>query len=240
MGTGWRPLPTVLLHLWGARTIHTFDHEAHLRLPLAIEMLDVMSEHADAIATASGLPKADIVARLRKLQACRSLEEMLATAGIAYHAPADSTRTLLPPSSCDLFYSNEVLEHVPEPVLHGAVEEARRVLKPKGMFYALVALHDHYNGFDSSVSKVNFLRYPEWLWALLVKNSISYHNRLREKQVIQIMEGYGARLAEKRSTTDPADLERVRAMRIDQKFQGLTPEECAVTTTELLAVFPET
>jgi hypothetical protein len=46
--------------------------------------------------------------------------------------------------------------------------------------------HDHYIDFDSSISKGNFLQYPEWAWKLFVKNGISYHNRMREKESLDI------------------------------------------------------
>ena len=32
IGTGWVPLNTLLLYLFGARAIHTYDHIAHVRL----------------------------------------------------------------------------------------------------------------------------------------------------------------------------------------------------------------
>jgi len=78
-----------------------------------------------------------------------------------------------------------VLEHVPEAVLDGLVLESKRILRPGGCFYAYVGLHDHYACFDRRISKVNYLKYPEWAWRTFIKNNISYHNRLRRVFVRQ-------------------------------------------------------
>lgn len=131
---------------------------------------------------------------------------------IDYRAPADACATGLSDASVDVCHSYAVLEHVPLDVVAGLVSKARRVLKPSGVFYALIGLHDHFHNF---VSKVNFLKYPEWAWGALVKNRISYHNRLRERGFLRLLTANGAYLVDVKSTTYPADLRQVGEMRVD-------------------------
>lgn len=214
VGTGWDGLTTMMLSKAGAGIIHSYDHVAHLRHDLVLAA-------ADAIGLA--VPR-------------DSLENVLAGAGVRYTAPGDAARTGLPGASVDLFYSYAVLEHVPPADIAALVTEARRVLKPGGIWYSMIGLHDHYLPFGAP-SAVNFLRYPDWAWNLLVQNPISYHNRMRERDFVEILRAAGGALLSVDNFTDPADIERCRNMRLAKRFRGYTPEQLAVTRTELIARF---
>lgn len=224
-GTGWDGLPTIWLSAHGAAEIHTYDHMPHLRLGLA---------KSAALTLLERYPQN---ARLEAMSSSASFDQFLASGRIHYAAPADATRTGLPEGSVDIYFSYAVLEHVPETVIDAMVAEARRVLKPDGVFFAVVGLHDHYVGMNGA-SKVNFLQYPEWMWALLVKNKFSYHNRLRERDFLDRLRASGANIIDVQSRVDPADLDQVREMKIDPRFKSYTPEELAVHRTEISARFP--
>jgi len=122
-----------------------------------------------------------------------------------------------------------VLEHVSEDVIASITDEARRVLVPGGVAVHNIGLHDHYVSFDPSISRVNFLQYPEWAWRFFVKNKISYHNRLREPQFRQIFEQHGASIKQNEVVIDPKDLEALKTMKIDPRFHGMTPDQLAIT-----------
>ena len=143
----------------------------------------------------------------------------------------------LPDNSIDLVYSYAVLEHVPESVIHGITLESKRILKQNGIAYHAIGTHDHYVSFDKRISKVNFLQYPEWLWRFFVKNKISYHNRLREKQFLEIFKSHGAKIKMISNKIDPSDLEILKTMKIDKRFAGMTHEELAVYYSEIILSF---
>lgn len=225
VGTGWDALPTLCLSGAGARHVHTYDHQHHLRHELAVEA---------SLAAAKQWPS------LQEVAASDTLERLLSRARVTYTAPGDATNTGLADQSVDIYFSYAVLEHVPPPVVTAILAEARRVLKPSGIFYALIGLHDHYNGFDRRVSKVNFLKYPDWLWGPLVNNNISYHNRLRERDFLESLASSGAETVKVASVIEPDDVERVKAMKIDRRFHGYSPEELATTQTEITARWPAT
>lgn len=237
VGTGWAPLPTLLLYLCGAREVHTYDHVRHARLALTQELLEALRKQTPEVAAITGTPEQEVRARLSRLEGAGDLEDLFDRAGIRYTAPGDATATGLPAGSVDIFYSHAVLEHVPEPVVDALTREARRVLKPAGCFYALIGLHDHYACIDRSISKVNFLQYPDWAWELFVQNDLSYHNRMRECEFLRIFTRWGGTIRHVVNQVDPADVDRVRQMKLDRRFNDLTPEECAVTVTDLLLSF---
>lgn len=237
IGTGWEPTSALLFYLLGARSVHTYDHQRHVRTHLARQVVQQMCDSVAAIGSATGRPDSLLRNRLRPLSTETTLDGIFKRAGINYHAPADATQTGLPDHSADIIYSYAVLEHVPSDVVRLLSSEAARILGPGGIAFHGIRLHDHYASVSKNLSRVNFLRYPEWLWTLLVQNSISYHNRLRECQFLDMFRACGATIVHLMSETDPNDVETVKRMRVDKHFANMTPEELSVTYMEVVLEF---
>ena len=142
-------------------------------------------------------------------------------------------------NSIDLVISNAVLEHVPAETIWALTRESRQLLRNSGIAYHFIGLHDHYAILSDKLSNVNFLKYPQWLWSLFVLNDISYHNRLREKQFLEIFSACGASVIWLKNKTDSRDILALQGMKIDKSFQHLTLDELAVHQTEVILAFPE-
>ena len=235
VGTGWVPLNPLLLYLLGAKEIHTYDHLPHLRLAVAKRSVVGLDRAIPTLAAALSVEESLLRHRLEPLQSAPTLEELLSQANIIYKAPADACHSGLADKSVDLFYSYAVLEHVSRKVVAGLAKESARVLKPSGIAFHVIGCQDPYNG--GSVSKVDFLQYPEWAWKFFVKNRISYHNRMREKEYLSIFRSYGAEIVAVRSEIDASDVELVRHLKIDKRFSGMTAEELAVNHSDVIYRF---
>jgi SAM-dependent methyltransferase len=236
MGTGWDGLAPLVLSVLGAESVVTFDHVRHFRFDLGQEALRALS--VDSVVERLNRIEGGAAVRLRALAAEKDLDALLHRAKITYVAPGDATQTGLPNNSIDIVYSYAVLEHVSEKVIVGFLREARRILKADGIIACVIGLGDHYTSVDPSLTFVNFLKYPEWAWALLVKNKISYHNRLREKQFLEIFANEGARVVWKKSHIRARDVAAAANMHVDQRFAGMTPEELAVYRLDVVLSFP--
>lgn len=237
IGTGWDAINALMLHVFGARLVYTYDHVRHLRFDLAMNAVRQIDASAAAISEIAGVRRALLTDRIAPLMRTSNIEELLDAARIEYVAPGDAARTGLPDRSVDVVYSYAVLEHVPEDVIASITKEARRVLVPGGVAFHNIGEHDHYVSVDRTISKVNFLQYPEWAWNFFVKNKISYHNRLREPDFLRIFAANGATVTNKESYIDPSDVETVKRMKLDPRFAGLTAEELAVTKTQVTLAF---
>jgi SAM-dependent methyltransferase len=237
VGTGWDAINALMLYVFGARCIYSYDHVRHLRFDLAMNVVQQIRMSTAAIAEISGIEPSLLENRIAPLARAANVQQLLDTAQIEYMAPGDAAHTGLPGCSVDIVYSYAVLEHVSEDVIASITKEARRVLVPGGIAFHNIGEHDHYVDVDPSISKVNFLQYPEWAWSLFVKNKISYHNRLREPDFLRIFAANGAKVRNKESVIDPSDLETVKHMRLDSRFAGLTAEELAVTRTQVTLSF---
>jgi len=237
IGTGWNAISALLLYLIGAKTVYTYDHVGHVRYKLLQNVINQMENQIEQIQSITSIPKSELMDRLAKVKDGANTEAIFERASIVYKAPGDAARSGLPDDSIDLVYSTAVLEHVRESVIHDLTVETKRVLKQNGVAYHSIALHDHYVSFDRNISKVNFLRYPEWMWRFFVKNKISYHNRLREKQFIEIFKSHAGKIKMIDNKIDPEDLEVLKTMKVDKRFLGMTPEELAVCYTKIVFSF---
>jgi SAM-dependent methyltransferase len=237
VGTGWDAINTLLLALFGAQAIYSYDHVRHVRFSSLRNVLTVLDAMTAEIAEAAGLPESPLRLRLASFLDAPDLAALLEAACITYIAPGDACATGLPDHSIDLFYSYAVLEHVPEEIVHGLCAEAQRVLKSNGRIFHYIGEHDHYISVSPSLSKVNFLKYPEWLWRILVKNKISYHNRLREKEFLAIFAAHGTQVEVIDSFVDERDLIALKTMKIDRRFSGMSDRELAVHATRVLLSF---
>src|SRR5690242_4015536 len=72
----------------------------------------------------------------------------------------------------------------------------------------------------------------------LIKNKISYTNRLRERDFIEMFEQQEAEIFEVTSILKPENVEHVKSMKVDKRFARYSPEELAVTFTEIMAGWP--
>jgi SAM-dependent methyltransferase len=238
VGTGWDAAGAICLFLLGAKSVHTFDHMRHLRADLIANLLHALNSRCGEVASVTGIPETVLKRRLTLIEPNMDLEEMLKRMGIVYYAPGDATHTDLPEAGVDLLYSSDVLEHVPESVLHGIAKESARIVKPGGIGFHHIAMGDHYATAKNGLSLCHFLKYPQWLWNFFVQNSISYHNRLRERHFIDAFRASGAEVKVIDHVVHPRDLEAVRSLKVDKRFSEMTPEELAVSNSMLAIFYP--
>ena len=147
IGTGWYPTFPFACYLAGAARVTTYDLNPHLRMDLTLQCADILGGFLPRIATAAGVPLAEVEKRHRALvERLRTGADLgVATGGVVdYRAPADATRSLLPDGDVDVVFSNSVLEHVPPEVIDAMYAESMRVLSPRGVMFHSVNCGDHY------------------------------------------------------------------------------------------------
>ncbi len=164
------------------------------------------------------------------------LENVLQLCGIDYLAPADASALAVPERSFDLHLSRHVLEHVPPDDLERLLREAARVLKPGGLCAHLIDPSDHFRYQDSSISRVNFLRFNEAAWERLAGNRFMYMNRLRAGDYLSRFAEAGLEVLDVNSVVDEESRVLIESggLPLDERFTGKTVEDLA--TTELLVV----
>ena len=195
LGTG-RTI-TTLIGLWilGFDRIITVDLNPYLSEDLTIKNIkNIVSNSNDIFELFKhDLSKEEFDNKMSTLSALKDLEftEILKSLNIQYY-PYQDARNLeaIETASIDIYFSNQVLEHIPYDILKDIFQEGKRVLVENGLFIHLIGLHDHFATVDSSISKINFLKYSNIKWKILAGNKFMYHNRMRSTDYLELFERY--------------------------------------------------
>jgi SAM-dependent methyltransferase len=178
---------------------------------------DDMAFYRRLAAMVDGLPRADFSDRARMLQ---SLNATYLTGGTASLAE-------IPAGSLDLILSTAVLEHVGRAEFPLLVREMMRLLRPGGTAYHEVDLMDHLGGAQ------NNLRFSEKIWeSPLMAKSGFYTNRLRCREILQIMRDAGFEAALTRVARWPSP--PTPRGSLDEQFRALPDDELLIANFGML------
>ena len=239
IGSGWLPVFPLCFALAGVRRVHTFDLHRHLEPAAVVTALHLLEPHLGELASASGRGEAELRAHQARLLQASNGTQLLAAAGISYHAPADASRTGLADGSVDLVISNSVLEHVPPAVLDALLAESRRILRAGGISLHGVNCGDHYAYADPRITQIHYLRYSERQWRRW-NNDILFQNRLRASDFLAAAKRAGLRVVLDSHRARPELLQRFPELQIDDAFRRYTPEDICCTSIDFAATPDDT
>jgi SAM-dependent methyltransferase len=237
VGTGWEPRIPMLLSLAGARRVYTCDLNRLCAVSTLKATLESVRKNKDLITGRLGLSGPDFD-RALGVDAGAGVEKALDQMRITYLAPCDCRHVPLPDASLDVVTSRAVLEHIPPDVIHGIYVDAFRLLRPGGVMCHIIDNSDHWQHVDRSLSRVNFLKYPDWLFRWTHINGLDYQNRLRHSEHVALMTGTGFEIVREERDVDEGSLKDLGTLRLDQRFSRFTPEDLAVLTSTLLVRKP--
>ena len=126
--------------------------------------------------------------------------------------------------------SSNVLEHIPRDIQLDIHRESRRILRSAGLAVHRFNPQDHYSTVDLGITMVNFLQYSTQEWHWLGGSGLSYHNRLRSRDYLEMFEEAGLDIAVHRERVDERSLHAIQtgALKVHPEFAGYTARELAV------------
>lgn len=201
LGTGWHPIVPIALALSGVERVVSVDVEPLTDRDHAREALGLFASYLERERLAEILPGVQPARARRLLRECLrggDARAMLAPLGIELEV-TDARRTGLAPGSFDLLVSNNTLEHIPPDTLRALMTELSRLAAPGAVMDHFIDMRDHYSSFDRSISRLNYLRYPDRVWRLF-NNRLHYQNRLRVSDYRALVEAAGFAIVAERPT----------------------------------------
>lgn len=241
VGTGRMVNIPTALWLCGAAQIVTVDLHRYLSGALVAESQRYVREHEAEVAHLFGAEaeRPLFQERLRQLSHYSGdLAGLLRLMNVEYVAPGDAAHLRLPDHSFDYHISYTVLEHIPADIILQILTEARRVLRPGGLLIHFIDPSDHFSHDDPSITAINCLQFSPGEWHKWAGNQFMYHNRLRAHEYLALFEQVGVHLLRQAQMADERSLQALKnGFRLAAEFQGLGPEELAITNLRVMGVF---
>ncbi len=237
VGTGRRLDMPLGFYLAGCGAIDTFDLHRYLKFELVRRWIALISLHpALTESVVAPIASPGLASRLQALSTVRNEAELLKLTSIEYHAPADASQTGLEAGGIDIHTSYTVFEHVPPRALQDILQEARRVLSPRGVVLHHIDPSDHFSHDDRSIDSINFLQFSEKEWNRYAGNQFAYHNRLRCCEYRSLFEACGFKILRWEESVDDRAMERLKSgFALDAQFREMPSEALCGAVVRILA-----
>jgi len=164
-----------------------------------------------------------------------SLDDGFRRLRFEYLAPCDCRKLVLPDQSVDIVISRAVLEHIPPQLIQDIFYDSYRLMKPHGLTCHFVDNSDHWQHADNSISRVNFLKFPDAVFRWTYLNGLNYQNRLRHSQYVEMLRNAGFEVLREDKEIDSGSLEALKTLKLDDQFRRFTKDDLAALSSYLLA-----
>jgi SAM-dependent methyltransferase len=232
LGSGWQPIVPLLFHAVGCNPIFLTDQESLMDRRTVLNAFDFLRHRAPHIGDALGV-NIEAVQEQLSHRDDTALENLLAAYGLKYLVPYEIEET--PSASIDVITSRAVLEHVSVSGIEHLFTHFRRILKPGGLMCHLVDNSDHWEHGDKSISRVNFLRYPDRLLPILGFNRQNYQNRLRHFEYASLLRQSGFQILDEIGEVDDDALHDLAVLKLSERYRKVPHHDLAIVTSYFVA-----
>ena len=230
IGSGWHPILPITLIAAGAESVTLTEVDPILDKRLVRSAINFVMARRDDIANRLG---ADCYFDRLKVEG-GELSAMLRDLGLTYMVPYRTE--LSSDGSADVIVSCSVLEHIRPELLEAMLKEFRRILVDGGAMVHFIDCSDHFAMRDKSISRCNFLRYPDWVWRLCSVNF--YHNRLRHSDYAAMLQRHGFKISFEWRESREKEQAEVAAMPLASRFVRQNVEDLAAISSHFVAIAP--
>ncbi|MDL2123527.1 MAG: class I SAM-dependent methyltransferase [Deltaproteobacteria bacterium] len=148
---------------------------------------------------------------------------------IDYLAPFNASN--LNDKSLDVIVSNTVLEHIPRSDIYNLFSSLRPKIADNGKMVHLVDHSDHFEHYDKSISRINFLTWSEERHALINYLIKDGENRMRHHEYHQLFMDSGYDVVNEETDLNKKTLEIVETFNLVYPYSKMRPEQLAVLTS---------
>jgi len=156
----------------------------------------------------------NLISKIREANDYQGLYKLL---GFEYVLDQKGSLNLLEKESFDLVVSAGVLEHISAKGASDFVNGIATLLKPGGYSVHSINIMDHLYQYDSTVSRKQYLKYPNWVWSLCFDNDVQKINRIQRSDWLEFFTRAGLVLVEEE--VEMEDLSGLKVATLYQKYE---------------------
>jgi SAM-dependent methyltransferase len=234
LGTGWEPFIPFIFHLAGCKKIILIDAHHLIERETIISTINDLIKYSNLISNALKIDNNEIVNKLQIPATC-NIDDIFRRFNFTYMAPSDARTTNLPDCSIDLITSRAVLEFIPPLILNQIFIEFNRILKVEGKMCHVIDNSDHWEHYDKGISRLNFLKFNDFIWKFTSINPLVYLNRLRHYEYLEMLDKTGFKIDYDDSNLDEKALTDLKHLKICKKYRNSPHKKLAILTSYIVA-----
>ena len=236
-GTGMTLVDPIILYFLGAERVYTFDHITHVSEPAFRAALSQMPDHFSVMARCFDVTEAQLNDKYNCLSQTGSLSELVDELGITLlNYPVESAK--IEAETIDIFFSESVLQRIPEGKLFDEVEAVSNLLRSDGAVFHRIDCKDINSQaayYDRTLWPLYYLKYSTWFWNLISSAKFNSQNRWRWSQFKDLHESLGLQTVYTECIAYEEDVERLQTFRVARQFSEINIEDLAVLSCKLVS-----
>lgn len=242
LGTGWHGADLLVFYALGAESITTIDHHPHLDLPTVRDLAGrLCREPLRTELALAGAPEERLRLLAEYARTSTSLPDLLPRLGVTFliRPSRDYGRLPVSPGSVDLFYSESVLQRIPErdlSALFGAM--ASRYMAPGAAFFHRTDQKDihaqEHVGASGELWALEYLKFEELFFRTIYSGRLTSQNRLRESDFTALLEKAGLVPDRILSECRSEDVRRMGRLRVASRFADYSMTDLATIATRFV------
>lgn len=210
IGTGWFPTIPILLARDGAKRVFMSDLNVHM---------DDITFRATVAYLKKRFPNDEFIQNIKEFSSLP----------IEYLAPFNSS--VLADKSLDVVMSHAVLEHIPKSDIYNLFLSLRPKLSDRGIMVHMVDHSDHFEHYDKSISRINFLTWNEEKHVLINYLIKDGENRMRHHEYHQVFIDSGFEVFNEETDLHEKTMEIIKTLDLVYPYSKMLSEQLAVLTS---------
>jgi hypothetical protein len=236
VGTGWHGIDLIIFYLLGAKKIYTIDRYPYLtidNLKKSIVKFDQLSQYHDEII------KKRYAYLLKILKKSNSLKSFLYKINCEYLIKKpDEYSDLFFQEPIDLFYSESVLQRIPEKNLDSLITKASESMTREAAFFHRTDQKDinSQNHVDQGYWGLRYLRYNRMIYDIFINSKLNSQNRLRESDFLGKFKQYNLYPIYIQSIYREIDLELIKDVSLSKDFIGYNDLDLCIRASKIVGI----
>lgn len=236
-GTGMTLVDPIILYFLGAARVYTFDHIPHVSEQAFRAALSQIPPHFPTITRFFDIAEVELQDRYNRVSCLRSMSEICHELGISVlQYPVESAQ--IEGGSIDIFFSESVLQRIPEDRLESELLSVAQLMRPNGVSFHRIDCKDINSQaayYDKGLWPLYYLKYSDRFWNLITAQKFNSQNRLRWNEFVELLEVSGLSTIYTESIAYDEDIERLKTFSVAKRFSNFDEIDLAVQSCKLVS-----
>jgi len=234
IGTGWHGIDLIIFYLLGVKKIYTIDRFQHLSLDNLLNQIKSFEQVGYLKEQRLNNRYCDLIEIAHNSDSLKSFLTSINCEYLIIKPKAYGDMSFSEP--IDLFYSESVLQRIPEHNLNVLLKKISTEMDDGSIFFHRTDQKDinSQSHVDNQLWSLKYLTYENWVYNLLINSKLNRQNRLRESDFLEKLKLNNLNAIFVQSTYRKKDLELLEDYSVGKKFKYYDDLDICILSSKIV------